>query len=96
MAASQAACKNSSLVFFKSSARVLIRSRDRIMCSELSGMNSNTGTIAVVNTGASDSMPATGMALAIFSNISPRFGNSAAISLALEATSGVISSSLAG
>ena len=46
--------------------------------------------------GANDSMPSTGIPKEIFSNIAPRFGNSCIISLALEATNGVIINSRAG
>ena len=46
--------------------------------------------------GASDSIPSTGIPREIFSSIAERFGNSCIISLALEATAGVMMSSLAG
>ena len=46
--------------------------------------------------GASDSIPSTGIPREIFSNMAPRFGNSCIISRALEATDGVMISSLAG
>ena len=41
-------------------------------------------------------MPSTGMPREIFSSIAARFGNSCIISLALEATAGVMINSLAG
>ena len=53
-------------------------------------------TIASARAGARDSMPSTGIPSEIFSSIAERFGNSCIISLALEATAGVMISSLAG
>ena len=55
-----------------------------------------SGPSLLASTGAKDSMPAAGIPSDIFVSISLSPGNSEAISLALEATDGVINISLAG
>ncbi len=95
MAASHAACKNSSLV--STSPLALAETASGSTITNLAeGKKRVIGPKFGDSTGASDSIPATGIPSEILVSISVRFGNSRDISLAFEATAGVISISLAG
>ena len=95
IAVSQAACKNSSLVSAKALALELINSGSS-NTNVAVGKYCVSGPSFFASTGARDSIPAAGMPSDIFVSISLSPGNSEAISLALEATAGVINISLAG